>query len=185
MCRKNITETVKFTKDCFAWRKEFGIRDLTLDSFPEKVKACNAFSVHGVDCEGHKVFWIFAARVKRTKKELDIWRKFMAYNLEVLHQQRGSERLVCILDLTNIGLTNYDMDLVGFMVKCFQDYFPDFLVYLLNFNMAWTLKTVWKIIKTWMCAESIARVKFVKKKGIESYVSLEHVPKHMGGHYEV
>ena len=185
MGQKDVKEAVEFTKASFAWRKEFGIRDLTLDSFPEEVKACNAFSTHGVDSEGHKVFWIFAVRVKRTKKELDIWCKYLAYNLEILYQQRGAERLVCVLDLTNIGVSNYDMDLVGFMVKCFQNYYPDLLVYQLNFNMAWTLKTVWNIIKTWMTAESIARVKFVKNKEIEPYIPPEHVPKHMGGQYDV
>ena len=183
--QKDIKEAMQFLKASFAWRKEFGIKELTVDSFPEEAKACKAFSAHGIDSGGHKIFWIYANRIKRTKKELDIWCKLLVYHLETLYQQRGSERLVCVLDLTNIGVSNYDMDLIGFLVKCFQNYYPDLLVYQLNFNMAWTLKTVWNIIKTWMTAEAIARVKFVKNKDVEPYIPLEHLPKHMGGQYDV
>lgn len=179
-----LEEAVKVTTTSFEWRKQYGVRDIDFDSFPEYVKDSEAMSIHGTDKDGRRVLWLYMTRVKRSKTDLDVWCRYLVYHLESVYKQRGTGRLVFVIDLTAVGLTSFDYDLTGFAIKLFENYYPDLLTFQINFNMAWTLKTAWNIIKTWMSAEAIARVKFVKGNDLQQYICSEFIPHHMGGTYK-
>ena len=138
----------------------------------------------GTDKEGRRIIWMYMNRIKRTKGDLDIWSRYFVYHLEKLFQQRGTQRLIFVNDLSGVGITNFDYELTGFAVKLFENHYPDLLTFQVNYNMAWTLKTAWNIIKTWMTPEAIARVKFVKNDELQQYVCSEFIPTHMGGQFK-
>ena len=179
-----VEDAVTMLKNSFAWRKEFGVRDINFDDFPEAIKSSNALGIHGADKENRRVLWMYMNRMKRTKNDFDQWCRYFAYHLEKLYHQRGDGRLIFVNDLSGVGLTSFDYEITGFGVKIFEQYYPDLLAFQVNVNMAWTLKTAWNIIKTWMKPESIARVKFVKGDELQQYVCSEFIPTHMGGQYK-
>ena len=43
------------------------------------------------------------------------------------------------------------------------------------------ISAAWKIIKTWLSAEAIARIKFVTKSDIQEYINKDQLWEHMGG----
>ncbi|XP_075255841.1 motile sperm domain-containing protein 2-like [Convolutriloba macropyga] len=180
----NMDEAFRILTTSLEWRKTFSVREISFDAFPENVKASNAVSMQGTDKEGRRIIWMYMNRIKRTKGDLDIWSRYFVYHLEKLFQQRGTQRLIFVNDLSGVGITNFDYELTGFAVKLFENHYPDLLTFQVNYNMAWTLKTAWNIIKTWMTPEAIARVKFVKNDELQQYVCSEFIPTHMGGQFK-
>ena len=44
-----------------------------------------------------------------------------------------------VFECEKSGLKNMDMDLIQYMIKCFEDYFPYCLNYILVIEMSWVL----------------------------------------------
>ena len=47
--------------------------------------------------------------------------------------------------------------------------------------MPWIFNAAWKIIKTWLSAEAIAKIKFVTKSDIHTYIEKRFLFPHLGG----
>ena len=52
---------------------------------------------------------------------------------------------------------------------------------LLIYEMPWIFNAAWKIIKTWLSAEAIAKIKFVTKSDIHTYIEKRFLFPHLGG----
>ena len=48
-----------------------------------------------------------------------------------------------VFECTGSGLKNMDMELIQYMIKCFEDYFPYCLNYILVIEMSWVLNGKW------------------------------------------
>ncbi|XP_063728035.1 motile sperm domain-containing protein 2-like isoform X2 [Symsagittifera roscoffensis] len=125
----DIEEALKVVKGCFAWRKQFGVREIDFDAFPDHVKSSNGVSIHGTDKEGRRIIWMYMNRLKRTKNDVEIWSRYFVYHLEKLYQQRGDKRLIFVNDMTGIGITNFDYELTRFAVNLFENHYPDLLAF--------------------------------------------------------
>ena len=75
-----------------------------------------------------------------------------------------------ILECTGSGLKNMDMDLIQYMIKCCEDYYPCCLNYILVIDMSWVQKAAWKIIKGWRQAAGVKQIKFLTKSNLTEYI---------------
>jgi len=74
-----------------------------------------------------------------------------------------------------------DYYIVKFLIASAQTFYPGLLAYMLMYKMSFLLSAAWKIIRTWMAAESEQFVKFVDTKSITEYVSPDQLSKRMDG----
>ena len=106
-----------------------------------------------------------------------------------------------VFECEKSGLKNMDMDLIQYMIKCFEDYFPYCLNYILVIEMSWVLNgnnncnsmifkqgiiplsrpytlyhvfklilAAWKIIKGWLPAAGVKKIKFLTKSNLSEYI---------------
>lgn len=163
------------------FRLEFGVNDLTHDSFPLEFWERGACYYHNHDKDGHKILYLCVKLHKKDPQLLPIEKRFFAYMLETHYIQDPDDPIVLLFDLSGTGLSHLDMDFIKFIINSFKVYYPKILSYMLMYEMPWLFNAAWKIIKTWLSAEAIARIKFVTKSDIQEYINKDQLFEHMGG----
>lgn len=74
-----------------------------------------------------------------------------------------------------------DMELTKYFIHLFKDYYPNFLNYIIILEMPWVLNAAFKIIKSWLPAKAIPKIKFVNKTTLKEYVNHDDILKCWGG----
>jgi hypothetical protein len=72
--------------------------------------------------------------------------------------------------MVDTGIINLDMDLTRFLIGLFKNYYPNFLNYIIVLEMPWALNAAFGIIKSWLPAKAIPKIKFVKKSTLKDFV---------------
>ncbi|XP_028846945.1 motile sperm domain-containing protein 2 isoform X2 [Denticeps clupeoides] len=176
-----VEDALKMIDDSFLWRKEYCVNDLTESCIPKWMFETGAVYLHGYDKEGNKLFWFkVKLHIKDAKTILDK-KKYVAFWLERYSKQEPGKPLTVVFDMSESGLSNIDMDFVKYIINCFKVYYPKFLSKMIMYEMPWIMNAAWKIVKTWLGPEAISKLKFVSKSDVQTYISPEHLPPHMGG----
>ncbi|KAK7097956.1 motile sperm domain-containing protein 2-like isoform X2 [Littorina saxatilis] len=176
-----LDEGVDLVHESLRFRKEYGVNDLTEDSFDQWVWDKRALFLHNRTNTGHKILYV---RVKEHKKDaskiLEV-KKFFIFWLEMSFRADPLEKVVTFFDMSEAGLSNLDMEFIRFILTCFKLYYPTFLEKLLIYEMPWIFNAAWRVIKTWLSQEALARIKFATKSDIQSYIDKDQLFEHMGG----
>ncbi|XP_038056030.1 motile sperm domain-containing protein 2-like [Patiria miniata] len=165
----------------FKWRKQFGLNDMTFDSFDEEVLTSGGFYSHNRCKIGRRIVWFKICKYKKDPSRTNIVKQFMAFWLNKMESEAMGEDVVILMDMTNAGLSNLDMDVVKFMITCFELYFPALVGIMLVHDMHWVLNAIWKIIEKLLSAESREHIKFVRGPGILELIAPDQLPPYMGG----
>ncbi|KAL8561547.1 hypothetical protein ACOMHN_024783 [Nucella lapillus] len=176
-----LDEGVNLVNESFQFRKEYDVNDITKDTFDQWVWDKHAVYFHGRTKTGHKIVYV---RVKEHKKDaalLPMVKKFYIFWLELSFRANPLERVVTLFDMTDAGLSNLDMDFIRFILTCFKLYYPTLLEKMLIYEMPWIFNAAWKVIKTWLSAEAIAKIKFATRSDVHTYIDPEQLFQHMGG----
>lgn len=83
--------------------------------------------------------------------------------------------------MADTGLSNLDMEFTKWLIGLLKSYYPYFLNYIIIYEMPWVLNTAFKIIKSWLPAKAIQRVKFVDKKTLKDFVDADNALTCWGG----
>ncbi|KAM4562062.1 motile sperm domain-containing protein 2 [Fundulus diaphanus] len=163
------------------WRKEFGINDVSESTVPRWMFETGAVYLHGYDKEGNKLFWFkVKLHVKDAKSVVDK-KKYIAFWLERYAKKEPGMPLTVVFDMTDSGISNIDMDFVKYVVNCFKVYYPKFLSKMIIVDMPWIMNAAWKIVKSWLGPEAIAKLKFASKAEVQTFIDPEYLPPHLGG----
>lgn len=163
------------------WRKELAVNDLTEQTFPRALHEAGIIFYHNYDKNGHPILHIAVARFRKDLFQLILAKQLLAWHIEKVFLQHPGRRIVVLLDMTNAGLSNVDIDLIKFQVRCFTTYYPAILAYMLVFEMPWVLNAIWNIIKKLLNAEQQRHVLLVKKPQMLQYIDRDQLFVHMGG----
>ncbi|XP_064637399.1 motile sperm domain-containing protein 2-like [Lineus longissimus] len=177
----NIDSATSMIDGAFVWRKSIGVNGLSSTSFPREVHEKGAIYFHNHDKDGNEILYFRIKDHKKDPTKLLLLQKYVAYLLEQYFMENMGSQIVVMFDMTDAGLSNMDLDLIKFIITCFTTYYPNYLAYLLVYDMPWVLNAVWKIIKTWLSEESSKKVIFVKKGDIQEYIDKDQLLEHMGG----
>ncbi|KAK0064679.1 motile sperm domain-containing protein 2 [Biomphalaria pfeifferi] len=178
-----LDEGVDLLHSSFKFRNEMKINDLTEADFGKDVIDLGGLYFHKKDKQGHRILWL---KVKVHKKDasaefLTLEKKGIAFVVEKAFYNNPFSQVVVLLDMTNCGLVNMDIDFVQYIISLFKFYYPTFLAYILIYDMPWIFNAAWRVIKSWLSAEAVAKIKFVTKTDIQNYISPEDLPPYMGG----
>ncbi|XP_076119755.1 motile sperm domain-containing protein 2 [Alosa pseudoharengus] len=180
--RQNVVDdALKMIDESFQWRKEYTVNDLTESSVPKWMFESGAVFLHGYDKEGNKLFWFKVKLHVKDAKTFQDKKKYVAFWLERYAKREPGMPLTVVFDMTESGLSNIDMEFVKYIINCFKVFYPKFLSKMIMYEMPWIMNAAWKIVKTWLGPEAISKLKFVNKSEMQTYISPEHLPPHMGG----
>ncbi|KAK5612995.1 hypothetical protein CRENBAI_003295 [Crenichthys baileyi] len=176
-----VDDALKMIDDSLLWRKEFGINDVSESTIPRWMFETGAVYLHGYDKEGNKLFWFkVKLHIKDAKSVVDK-KKYVAFWLERYAKKEPGMPLTVVFDMTDSGLSNIDMDFVKYVINCFKVFYPKFLSKMIIVEMPWIMNAAWKIVKSWLGPEAIAKLKFASKAEVQTFIGPEYLPPHLGG----
>ncbi|XP_023682276.1 motile sperm domain-containing protein 2-like [Paramormyrops kingsleyae] len=176
-----VDRTIKMIDESFHWRKAFQLNDITESCVPKWTFETGAIYLHGYDKEGNKLFWFNISRHVKDAKTMQDKKQYVAFWLEQHVKQHRGKPLTVVFDMSDSGVRNIDLEFVKYIISCFRTYYPKLLSKMILYEMPWIMNAAWKIIKSWLDADSIEKLKFVSKNEVEIYISPDNLPPHMGG----
>jgi len=162
------------------WRKQEKINDLTVDKLNVDVKQKGSIYMKNKDKDGCPL--LVFAMAKHVKGEYpDEMKKLFVYYLDRIDRETNGGKLSLVYECVGCGVTNMDMDLIAFMIKCLEEYFPYNLNYILVIDMSWLLTAAWKIIKGWLPPGGVKLIKFLSKSNLSEFIPEDQQLKIWGG----
>ncbi|KAF4522258.1 hypothetical protein B566_EDAN011954 [Ephemera danica] len=174
-------EALKMLWDTCEWRKRFGTNDITESNVEPLFKEEGGLFAHNRDKDGRSLL-IFRCRM-HTKGQHDLHelKRFVVYWFERLERQDKGEPISLFFDMSDCGISNMDMEFTKYLIGLFKHYYPYYLNYIIVYDMAWVLNAAFKIIKSWLPARAVEKIKFVSKNTIQEYVPLDQALVSWGG----
>eukprot|EP00794_Sanderia_malayensis_P006769 gene6769-7531_t len=180
--KEDVDKALEMIIDCFRWRESFGINDLLERNIDRRLFEIGFLYAHNVDKNSNPLVLFHTRLYKKDAHNPQEVKKFVAFGLEKLSREHLGGKVTLIFDMQDSSLANMDMDLIKFLITCFQKNYPCMLEYLIVLEMPWILAAAWKIVKTWLSTEGISKIKFVNKTElIAQYVDADQLLTSMGG----
>jgi len=176
-----IENTVNLVLGTFKWRKEFGVNDIKETDLDQGLLEKGSLYYHNRDKLGCRLLMFCIRKHGRDAAKTEEMKKMLVYILERLDKEEKGKRITIIFDSEGAGLSNFDLELVKFLIHVLISYYPNFVNKILVFEMPWILNTAWKVIKSLLPPPAVARIKFVNKTTIKSLISPSSLPVSWGG----
>nr|XP_039265111.1 motile sperm domain-containing protein 2-like [Styela clava] len=174
-----IDDAVELAASCLEWRKENGMRDISVESIGQKYMEKGVIYIYGRDLEGHRVMCLIGRM--QNKDEKDQIRQLLMFWLERLQRYEPGQHVTFILDTNKTAMGNVDLGLIRFIIDSFTSYFPDLLEKIIILDMPWIMNAIWNIVKQWMSEEQRSKTVFCSRKDLKKYISPDQLPKSMAG----
>lgn len=158
-----IIETLK-------WRKSFEVDKISEDTLNAAFFDKGTVYSHNRDKDGKKLIVFHVGIHEKGKFKMDEMKRFFIYYLERMEREEKGELITIVFDCRNAGLKNMDMEFIQFIIGVFKDYYPEMLNYILVFEMPWVLNAAWKVIKAWLPAAAVKKIKFLTKSNMNEYI---------------
>ncbi|XP_011697966.1 PREDICTED: motile sperm domain-containing protein 2-like [Wasmannia auropunctata] len=177
----NEQEAFNMLWESCTWRRKFGTNDITEDNLRRDYLEEGVVFGFSKDKDGKKLFIIKSKLHVKGVKDFSELQRCIVYWFERLEREGNGNQISLFFDMAEAGLSNMDMELTKYLIGLFKSYYPNFLNYIIIFEMAWVLNAAFKIIKSWLPAKAVPKIKFVNKTTIKDYVNLDDALKCWGG----
>lgn len=178
---KNAKEAADMLWDILTWRKNVGASDITESTIRMDYIKQGMFFPRGRDVDGCLMLILKSKMHVKGQKDYDELKQIMIYWFDRLEREEIGNKITMFFDMDGAGLSNMDMELIKYLITLFKNYYPNFLNYIIIFNMPWVLNAAFKIVKTLLPAKAIECMKFVNKDNIKNFVPLDQALKSWGG----
>ncbi|KAL0116879.1 hypothetical protein PUN28_010034 [Cardiocondyla obscurior] len=163
------------------WRKKFGTNDITEDNVRRDYLEDGVIFGFSKDKDGKKLFIIKSKLYVKGAKDFPELQRCIVYWFERLEREGNGNQISIFFDMAEAGISNVDMELTKYLIGLFKSYYPNFLNYIIIFEMPWVLNAAFKIIKSWLPAKAVPKIKFVNKSSLKDYVNPNDALKCWGG----
>ncbi|EZA54168.1 hypothetical protein DMN91_000417 [Ooceraea biroi] len=177
----NENEAFNMLWETCTWRRKFGTNDITEDNVRRDYLEDGSCFSFGRDKDGKKLFIIKSKLHFKGAKDFPELQRCIVYWFERLEREENGNQISIFFDMAESGLSNLDMEFTKYLIGLFKSYYPNFLNYIIIFEMPWVLNAAFKIIKSWLPAKAIPKIKFVNKSSLKDYVDPNDALKCWGG----
>lgn len=165
----------------FKFRQEKAVRSITSADLDEALKAKGSLYLRNRDADGKQLLIFDVKRHIKGTAHMDEMQKIFLYFLERVDREDEDGMVTIVFDCAGCGLKNMDMEFIRYMIDVLKDYYPWCLNYILVLDMPWVLNAAWKIIKAWLPAGAVKKIKFVNKNTVDEYVKPDQKLSAWGG----
>jgi len=169
----HIKNTEEMIIRSFKFRKEKGVRSITSSDLNEDLKAKGSLYLRNRDADGKQLLIFDVKKHIKGSAVMDDMQRMFLYFLERVDREDADGMVTIVFDCAGCGLKNMDMEFIRYMIDVLKDYYPYCLNYILVLDMPWVLNAAWKIIKAWLPAGAVRKIKFVNKNTVDEYVHPE------------
>jgi hypothetical protein len=190
----NKEEALKACQRCVLWRESLhgiGVNNISKEAC-EKELAKGKLRYTGRGVENRPVMWIDAHLHKKNEvppKEVElaaIW----AMEHEALGRLdktipgSAGETVNLVVDLSQFGRSNVDMDGMKFFAELFTNYYPEVLNVCVIVDAPWIFNAVWKATKAWLDPVTAAKAHFISRADLEKWIPRDAWPPGYGSEIE-
>jgi len=176
-----IDEASNMILETFKWRKKFGVDGISADTTNQSFFEKGTVYSHNRDKDGKKLLVFVVGRHTKGSEKMEDMKKFFVYYLERLEREELEDEITIVFDCRNAGLKNMDMEFMQFIIGMLKDYYPWMVNYILVFEMPWVLNAAWKVIKAWLPAAAVKKIKFLTKSNMGEYITDDNRLEAWGG----
>lgn len=177
-----IEKIVESIDTCLKWRKEYGIREIQLTSFPAEFFAIGLFEL-GTNAEtGRSVIYIRGSKYKKISELTEQFERFGSCLYETLDGKlmNGEERLTAYLDLKGVSLENVDVPTFRHFLDLMFNFFPNILQEAFVVDVSWFLRPIVYVLLKVIPDRFTKNVRIVTSKELTQQ-DASAVPRELGG----
>ncbi|CAG2062891.1 unnamed protein product [Timema podura] len=180
----NLNDALQMMWDCLEWRKTFGTNDISESNIKMEYVNEGCLFAHNRDKDGKSILVFKSKKHVKGQKDMDELKRVVVYWFERLERMDKGNSITLFFDMADTGMSNMDMEFIKYLIGLFKVYYPNFLNYIVIFEMPWILNAAFKIIKTWLPAKAVQKIKFVNKSTLKEFVDPDQALKSWGGNDE-
>ncbi|KOB69484.1 Motile sperm domain-containing protein [Operophtera brumata] len=180
-CEKDAKSASDMLWDICTWRKSNAVNDINENTIRLDYVKEGMFFPRGRDVDGSLMLILKSKMHVKGQKSFEDLKKIMIYWFDRLEREENGNKITMFFDMDGAGLSNMDMELIKYLISLFKLYYPNFLNYIVIFNMAWVLNAAFKVVKSLLPAKAIERMKFANKDTLKDIVAPEQALKCWGG----
>nr|CAD7440656.1 unnamed protein product [Timema bartmani] len=180
----NLNDALQMMWDCLEWRKTFGTNDISESNIRMEYVNEGCLFAHNQDKDGKSILVFKSKKHVKGQKDMDELKRVVVYWFERLERMDKGNSITLFFDMADTGMSNMDMEFIKYLIGLFKVYYPNFLNYIVIFEMPWILNAAFKIIKTWLPAKAVQKIKFVNKSTLKEFVDPDQALKSWGGNDE-
>nr|CAD7398534.1 unnamed protein product [Timema poppensis] len=180
----NLNDALQMMWDCLEWRKTFGTNDISESNIKMEYVNEGCLFTHNRDKDGKSILVFKSKKHVKGQKDMDELKRVVVYWFERLERMDKGNSITLFFDMADTGMSNMDMEFIKYLIGLFKVYYPNFLNYIVIFEMPWILNAAFKIIKTWLPAKAVQKIKFVNKSTLKEFVDPDQALKSWGGNDE-
>ncbi|XP_029051687.2 motile sperm domain-containing protein 2-like isoform X1 [Osmia bicornis bicornis] len=177
----NIQESLNMLWETCTWRSKFGTNEITEANVRKDYIESGLCFNYGKDKDGKTMLVIKCKLHTKGSKDFNELKRAIVYWFERLERQTNGNQISLFFDMADTGISNMDMEFTKYLIGLFKSYYPNFLNYIIIFEMPWILNTAFKLIKSWLPPKAIPKIKFVHKGNIQEFVDPNDVLTCWGG----
>jgi len=170
----HIKNTQEMIIRSFKFRHEKEVRRITSADLDQGLKDKGSLYLRNRDADGKQLLIFDVKKHIKGSAVMDDMQRMFLYFLERVDREDADGMVTIVFDCAGCGLKNMDMEFIRYMIDVLKDYYPYCLNYILVLDMPWVLNAAWKIIKAWLPAGAVKKIKFVNKNTVDEYVRPEH-----------
>ncbi|XP_050520494.1 motile sperm domain-containing protein 2-like [Daktulosphaira vitifoliae] len=165
------------------WRKSFGVNELSESNGSVRIDYLEEGIMypHGQDKDGKLLFIIRCKLHYKNSKDFEECKKCAVYWFERMERMTNGDQITIFFDLMGSGISNLDMEFTNYLINLLKLYYPAFLNYIIIFEMPWVLNAAFRIIKSWLPAKAVKKMKFLSKSSLTDYVPKDSILSIWGG----
>ncbi|XP_075228538.1 motile sperm domain-containing protein 2-like [Lycorma delicatula] len=163
------------------WRKDNKVNDITEQDLNMDYLEDGSMFVHNRDKDGKLLFIFKCKKHVKGQKDFDELKRCVLYWFERVERTEKCAMITIFFDMQDTGLSNMDLEYTKYLIGLCKSYYPNFLNYILIFEMPWVLNATFKVIRAWLPAKGVQKIRFLDKKSLKEYVDPDQALISWGG----
>ncbi|XP_038220418.1 motile sperm domain-containing protein 2-like [Zerene cesonia] len=178
---EDAKEAADMLWEIFTWRKTTGANEINESNIKMDFVHDGVIFPHSRDVDGCLLLIIKSKKHVKGVKDFEEIKRIIIYWFDRIEREENGNKISLFFDMEGCGLSNMDMDLIQYLISLFKHYYPNFLNYIIIYQMPWVLSAAFKIVKSLLPAQAIEKLKNVNKDTIKNFVPPEQALTCWGG----
>ncbi|CAK1554273.1 unnamed protein product [Leptosia nina] len=180
-CQNNVQHAADMLYNIMVWRKANNTNDITEDSVDKDILRDGLYYTRGRDIDSCLLFIMNSKAYVKGQRDVEAVKKVFIYWLERLEREEGGKKITLFFDMDGCGINNMNLNLISYMINVLKSFYPNFINYIIIFQMPWILSAGFKIVKEMLPAPAIERLRIINKDKLKDLVAPEQALVSWGG----
>ncbi|RWS15633.1 Motile sperm domain-containing protein 2-like protein [Dinothrombium tinctorium] len=169
-------------KKAYKWRKDFNINNFDQLCLPKEVYQMGAIFIYLPDKENDPVLHIRGKMHRKVDLLMDRIKHYFAHLVNELDEKVGREfGWSIIVDATDSGYQNADVDMLTFIIETLRTVFPNGIKYFIIYGLPTILNAFAKLMLSLIHSNAKKHIRFFNKQQLLEFVDEQNLPDFLGG----